>query len=469
MSKKLSAQTPLYLRSTQHFKLTRSRHTGRILPHSATSYPLLAMIMLCVGVLLIGWNSFVAADSGSYTVNVSVGSPPPTIAATIVSPIEGDSFQTNPVIVSGTCPISSYEKLFVNNISNGVAICDQSGHYSIQATLVNGTNSLQVRDYNPGDSAGPISNTVDVTYYPPIINPAPGPISIPTPPPIITTVNDYLTVSGLDNSVPVHLSPTTIPIGPIAITSAQPIFSGTASPFASITVIVHSNPIICHTTANSSGYWQCILPFALTPGLHTVNVSSIDPKNGTKLSIPQFNIEVEGNVAPSIINAINPFRFTSSYTYRVYKINQQLPVQISLSGGTLPYTIYADWGDGQRATITRDKEGSFELAHIYKKSGGYRGSYTINLNASDSKKQQSSMQLIALVTAPLGSTSTTASRSGSSLLSGGINSGATHTFEKYVWSSYGLLSLMLFSFWLGGKQKFKRLKTTNKHHHHHPA
>jgi hypothetical protein len=178
---------------------------------------------------------------------------------------------------------------------------------------------------------------------------------------------------------------------------------------------------------------------------------------------------VEGNVTPSILNAVNPFRFTSSYTYRLYKINQQVPVQISLSGGTLPYTIYAVWGDGQRTTISRDKEGSFELAHIYKKSGGYRGSYTINLNATDSNKQQSSMQLIALVTAPSGTTSTT-SGSGSSLLSGGINSGATHTFEKYVWSSYGLLSLMLFSFWLGGKQKFKRLKSPSKHHHrHHPA
>lgn len=52
----------------------------------------------------------------------------------------------------------------------------------------------------------------------------------------------------------------------------RPTFSGTAPANTTITVTVHSDPVICSTTADANGNWSCSLPTNLTPGEHTVRV-----------------------------------------------------------------------------------------------------------------------------------------------------------------------------------------------------
>jgi hypothetical protein len=62
---------------------------------------------------------------------------------------------------------------------------------------------------------------------------------------------------------------------------AQPTFSGTSHPFAQVTVTVHSNPVTCSTTADSSGAWSCQLPQSLPAGVHTVVVDFVNPDAST--------------------------------------------------------------------------------------------------------------------------------------------------------------------------------------------
>lgn len=61
-----------------------------------------------------------------------------------------------------------------------------------------------------------------------------------------------------------------------------PTFSGVATPGAAVKVTVHSDPVICTTTADSNGNWSCTLSAALPSGEHTVYVQVTNPDNSVE-------------------------------------------------------------------------------------------------------------------------------------------------------------------------------------------
>ena len=100
MAKKSTRRAaPKKLRAVQtsrHFRIAHSRHTGHITPHRTTSYPVLAMILLIVGVLMYGWSGMVNAvqygpESGHYVVRTSVKGTAPTTTPTIIKPNNGSN------------------------------------------------------------------------------------------------------------------------------------------------------------------------------------------------------------------------------------------------------------------------------------------------------------------------------------------------------------------------------------------
>jgi len=102
-------------------------------------------------------------QSGSVGLQGTVASPPPTQAATIGVPGNGQTFTTMPITISGLCKTGLLVKVYSNNIFIGAATC-AGGSYSIQANLFSGQNSLVARVYDSLDQAGPDSNTVTVTF-----------------------------------------------------------------------------------------------------------------------------------------------------------------------------------------------------------------------------------------------------------------------------------------------------------------
>jgi hypothetical protein len=149
--------------------LVHVRHTGKLLPHSATSYPLLAFLVLLVGVLMVVCSSMAAASnpgpvSDSYVVNAVVPGTAPSGPAVITSPVDQDRFSTVPITVSGTCPTNAaYIKLYKNDFFSGAALCN-SGQFSLQTDLFPGANQLKARVYNGADIEGPVSAPVTVYY-----------------------------------------------------------------------------------------------------------------------------------------------------------------------------------------------------------------------------------------------------------------------------------------------------------------
>jgi hypothetical protein len=293
------------------------------------------MILLCVGVFLAGWTHFATADNGgTYTVTATVlGSPPPQ-AATIDVPTDGAVFSEQPITVSGRCPVNTYETLYRNGAFSGVALCDSTGHYSLQTGLFPGVNLLQVRDYNFADVPGPLSNSVNVTYQPP---------------------------SGI-------------------------------------------------------------------------------PPNNTRTPLAE------------------PLIFKTTYSYQGYYTGQSTSWELDLEGGTAPYSVTVDWGDGNHGLISRSAAGVFGLSHTYKQAGGYRGSYVVTFSASDAQGQQTFLQLMTIVNNPPASAGTTTHHYPSS---GSIISSAPQELQeifRYVWPLYLIILLMLTSFWLGERREYHHLR-----------
>jgi hypothetical protein len=102
-------------------------------------------------------------QSGSVGLEGKISSPPPTQAATISTPRNGQSFTTSPITVAGLCKTDLLVKIFSNNVFVGSAIC-KSGSYNLQVGLFSGKNDLVARVYDSLDQAGPDSNVISVTF-----------------------------------------------------------------------------------------------------------------------------------------------------------------------------------------------------------------------------------------------------------------------------------------------------------------
>lgn len=102
-------------------------------------------------------------QSGSTGLQGQISSPPPTTAATITTPGNGQSFSEIPIRVRGICPGDLLVKLFKNNVFGGSVQC-KNGSYEITTDLFSGRNELVVRVYDALDQAGPDSNVVVVNF-----------------------------------------------------------------------------------------------------------------------------------------------------------------------------------------------------------------------------------------------------------------------------------------------------------------
>jgi len=101
--------------------------------------------------------------SGSVGLSATKPAAPPTVGATISSPVNGANLTTSPFEVTGICPNDLLVKLFKNNVFAGSVIC-ANGSFSITTDLFSGSNEIVARVYDALDQEGPVSNTVTINY-----------------------------------------------------------------------------------------------------------------------------------------------------------------------------------------------------------------------------------------------------------------------------------------------------------------
>ena len=151
------------------FKLSHHHHSGRLKPHEHTSYLPLGLLLLFVGLALTVYTAtaktpYDGPEAGSIGLTGVMPGKPPTTAATIDTPKDGQRFSETPITVSGSCPAETLVELFKNDIFAGSTICSNEGRYSLNIDLMNGQNILLAKVYDALNQPGPDSNTLTVFY-----------------------------------------------------------------------------------------------------------------------------------------------------------------------------------------------------------------------------------------------------------------------------------------------------------------
>lgn len=142
-------------------------------------------------------------------------------------------------------------------------------------------------------------------------------------------------------------------------------------------------------------------------------------------------------------NAGPRITLTSTFAKRGADPGKTITWPIILSGGTGPYAISVDWGDGVNQLISRSLAGSFDLTHSYKAPGVY----TILIKVTDSNGESSFLQLVGVGNGIL-------AQDANSTGSGGT---ATRTVILW-WPILGAAGLVIVAFWLGGLHKLENLR-----------
>jgi len=151
-------------------KISHHKHSGHLRPHEHTSYFLLALLVLIVGVILAIYSVSIFAagnpppESSSIGLTGTVPTVPPKVAATITVPSNQQHFSTSPVTVSGSCPSGTLIEVYKNNIFAGSTPCNSNDSYSLNIDLLYGQNSLTAQVYDVLNQAGPLSTT-DTVFY----------------------------------------------------------------------------------------------------------------------------------------------------------------------------------------------------------------------------------------------------------------------------------------------------------------
>ncbi|HEY5268285.1 MAG TPA: PKD domain-containing protein [Candidatus Saccharimonadales bacterium] len=108
-------------------------------------------------------NATTLSGTNGFGISGTITSPPPSTAATIATPTNGQQFSQLPITISGICVSGLLIKIYINNIFSGSADCVNSS-YSISSDLFIGENDIVARDFDSLNQAGPDSNTVKVSY-----------------------------------------------------------------------------------------------------------------------------------------------------------------------------------------------------------------------------------------------------------------------------------------------------------------
>jgi hypothetical protein len=408
-------------------------------------HPINALFLLCAGILLA--SSTINAIADSYTITAIVPAVPLTQAATITSHSDHSIILTQSISVKGACPTSSYVKLTNNGQYSGTSNCKNNNTFQVGLDLNPGNNVLYAQDYNSTDTPGPAGTPVTVQYIPPA--PSTPPVTTSTATPVVLQIlhdDTSVAYSGGGESTPA--------------VSDRPTFTGIAPPYSTVTVVVHSNPYTCITTASNQGYWQCTISSTLPATLHEVDVSA-KTTGGQTLTFPRFKIQVvSSSPAPQIPpSAKLQLTLGSSSALNYIDVGQKLTYGIATIGGTSPSAVSVDWGDGSSSAYLSKDATPFAITHTYGWVNNSSQTVTIKIQAVDASGAVSSLQLAAVLKNPnfTGVVSATSSP-------GGLK-GILEDIKPWLWlfwPGYAIVLLAVFSFWLGERQEQLELRHKSK-------
>lgn len=132
---------------------------------------------------------------------------------------------------------------------------------------------------------------------------------------------------------------------------------------------------------------------------------------------------------------------SSAYAERGATPGQTLDWPILMNGGTGPYAISIDWGDGSTSLQSASTAGTINLSHTYNTAGIYK----IIVKATDKNGNEAFLQLVGQATGAIQSSSKP--------------SGGTIVKTKVLWwPTLVTFPLIISTFWLGRRHELRSLQ-----------
>lgn len=238
-------------------------------------------------------------------------------------------------------------------------------------------------------------------------------------------------LNGHINAAPPATAPTiTTPTNGASFTTLPIRVAGLCT--GSLLIEVFKNNVFSGSTTCSNGSYS--MQIDLFSGKNDLVARAYDALNQPS---PDSN-----TVSVTFSDQLNPsgqrIEILSNYATRGANPGAELSWPLSLIGGTAPYAVSVNWGDGTDAELLSQKNaGDFNITHTYKNSG----TYNVIIKATDANGDAAFLQVVAVANGP--AAQTTAS---------GTISGGTNT--KILWLPVIVLAvLVLSSFWLGKKHQ----------------
>jgi PKD domain-containing protein len=134
---------------------------------------------------------------------------------------------------------------------------------------------------------------------------------------------------------------------------------------------------------------------------------------------------------------------SSIYAERGAPPGSELDWPILLNGGTGPYAISVDWGDGSAdELLSSNTAGTVTIKHTYQSAGIYR----VIVEATDKNGNQAFLQLVGQATGAIQSNSK-------------VNASGIIIITKILWwPMIALVVLIFISFWVGRRYQLKALQ-----------
>lgn len=148
----------------------------------------------------------------------------------------------------------------------------------------------------------------------------------------------------------------------------------------------------------------------------------------------------------------SPLTLKTAFVYKGYYVNQPVDWPLEIDGGTPPYAFNVNWGDGSNNVISRKAGGQFNIQHTYTKPGGYKGSYKITVQASDTNSNYAYLEFFVIVNAK------SQDFVGSIYNKPPPNLNGLRDLLWVAWPAYVTVFLMVITFKLGERQELLILR-----------
>lgn len=141
---------------------------------------------------------------------------------------------------------------------------------------------------------------------------------------------------------------------------------------------------------------------------------------------------------------------TSNFAKRGSNPGEKLLWPVAVSGGTGPYAVTVEWGDGENSIYSIVAPGEFTIDHTYKNPG----SYTVVIKAVDTLGKTAYLQVVAIGNGPLSQEGFGGAGSGSS---SSTTTGTPTT--RILWQPAAIMiPFILSTFWLGKRYAVYRIR-----------